>query len=190
MLGVAIGALLLAIVLTPTDASLGQAVVSNPKVPVRIQHAEGETLLLVNQTIPGSIAKNIETLGEFVFSPDNGADITVTLHPQALFFNNAGVMPLAFYADHAEAADAWERCIDINFKGVLNGIMAVHDQMISQGRGHVVNLSSIYGNYPVAGAGVYGATKAFVQSMSEAIRQELKGTGVKVCTLNPPYTTL
>ena len=43
--------------------------------------------------------------------------------------NNAGVMPLAFYADHAEAADAWDRCIDINFKGVLNGIIAVHDAM-------------------------------------------------------------
>ena len=36
--------------------------------------------------------------------------------------NNAGVMPLAYYSDHEQAADAWEKCIDINFKGVLNGI--------------------------------------------------------------------
>jgi NADP-dependent 3-hydroxy acid dehydrogenase YdfG len=36
--------------------------------------------------------------------------------------NNAGVMPLAFYADHAKASAAWDRCIDINFKGVLHGI--------------------------------------------------------------------
>ena len=66
--------------------------------------------------------------------------------------NNAGVMPLAFWADHAKAADAWSRCIDINLKGVMHGIIAVHDQMIAQGRGHVINLSSIYGNFPVAGA--------------------------------------
>ncbi len=106
--------------------------------------------------------------------------------------NNAGVMPLAFYADHAEASDAWERCIDINFKGVLNGIAAVHDPMIRQGRGHVVNLSSIYGNQPVAGAGVYGATKAAVNFLSEALRQESQGK-IKVTTIRPtgvPGTSL
>lgn len=98
--------------------------------------------------------------------------------------NNAGVMPLAFYADHAAAATAWDRCIDINFKGVVNGISAVHDQMIEQGRGHVVNISSIYGNYPVAGAAVYGATKAAVNFLSEALRQESQGK-IKVTTIKP-----
>ena len=66
--------------------------------------------------------------------------------------NHAGTMPLAFFADHNAAADAWSRCIDVNIKGVLNGIAAVYDQMIKQGRGHVMNLSSIYGNFPVVGA--------------------------------------
>jgi NADP-dependent 3-hydroxy acid dehydrogenase YdfG len=98
--------------------------------------------------------------------------------------NNAGVMPLAFYADHAIAAEAWTRCIDVNFKGVLNGIIAVHDQMIDQGRGHIVNLSSIYGNYPVSGAAVYGATKAAVNFLSEALRQESRGR-IKVTTIRP-----
>jgi NADP-dependent 3-hydroxy acid dehydrogenase YdfG len=98
--------------------------------------------------------------------------------------NNAGVMPLAFYSDHAEAAPAWDRCIDINLKGVLNGIVAVHDQMIEQGRGHVVNISSIYGNYPVAGAAVYGATKAAVNVLSESLRQESQGR-IKVTTIRP-----
>jgi len=98
--------------------------------------------------------------------------------------NNAGVMPLAFYADHADAAGAWDRCIDVNFKGVLHGIIAVHDQMIRQGRGQVVNVSSIYGNYPVAGAAVYGATKAAVNVLSEALRQESQGR-IKVTTIRP-----
>ncbi len=98
--------------------------------------------------------------------------------------NNAGVMPLAFYADHEAAADAWSRCIDINIKGVLNGIIAVYDQMISQGRGQVVNISSVFGNYPVAGAAVYGATKAAVNVLSESLRQESLGR-IKVTTIRP-----
>ncbi len=98
--------------------------------------------------------------------------------------NNAGVMPLAFYADHENAAEAWSRCIDINFKGVLNGISAVYDQMMAQGQGHVVNLSSIYGNFPVVGAGVYGATKAAVNFLSESLRVESHGK-IKVTIVKP-----
>ena len=98
--------------------------------------------------------------------------------------NNAGTMPLAFYEDHGKAADAWDRCIDINIKGVLNGITAVHDQMLKQGRGHVVNISSIYGNYPTAGAAVYGATKAAVIFLSESLRMESQGK-IKVTTIRP-----
>lgn len=82
--------------------------------------------------------------------------------------DNAGIMPLAFHADHEAAMPAWERCIDINFKGVLNGTSAVHDRMIEQGRGQVINLSSICGNFPVAGAGVHGATKAAVDVIDQS----------------------
>ena len=98
--------------------------------------------------------------------------------------NNAGTMPLAFWADHVVAADAWSRCIDINFKGVVNGISAVHDQMIEQGRGQVVNISSIYGNVPVAGSAIYTATKAAVNVLSESLRIESQGR-IKVTTVKP-----
>jgi NADP-dependent 3-hydroxy acid dehydrogenase YdfG len=98
--------------------------------------------------------------------------------------NNAGIMPLAFYRDHADALGAWDRCIDINIKGVLHGIIAVHDQMIGQGSGHVINLSSIYSNFPVAGAAVYGATKAAVNFLSEALRVESQGR-IRVTNVRP-----
>ena len=98
--------------------------------------------------------------------------------------NNAGTMPLAFFSDHQQAAPAWERCIDINIKGVLHGMVAAHDQMIAQGRGHIVNLSSIYGNAPVVGAAVYGATKAAVNTMSESFRVETQGR-IKVTIVKP-----
>lgn len=101
-----------------------------------------------------------------------------------VWVNNAGVMPLAFHADHALAAAAWNRCIDINFKGVMHGIMAAHDPMINQGRGHIVNLSSIYSNFPVVGAGVYGATKAAVNFLSDSLRVESQGR-IKVTVVKP-----
>jgi len=101
-----------------------------------------------------------------------------------VMINNAGVMPLAFYADHERALEAWVRCLDVNVKGVLHGIVAVHDQMVRQGRGHVINLSSIYGNAPVAGAAVYGASKAAVNFLSEALRVESRGR-IKVTNVRP-----
>jgi NADP-dependent 3-hydroxy acid dehydrogenase YdfG len=101
-----------------------------------------------------------------------------------VMLNNAGIMPLAFWADHEAALEAWNRCIDINFRGIMNGIAAVHDQMIAQGHGHVVNVASIYGNFPVAGAGIYGATKAAVGFLSESLRVESRGK-IKVTTVRP-----
>jgi NADP-dependent 3-hydroxy acid dehydrogenase YdfG len=98
--------------------------------------------------------------------------------------NNAGIMPLAFFSDHAAAAEAWDRCIDVNIKGVLHGISAVYDQMIAQGRGQVINISSIYGNVAVVGSAVYSATKAAVNVMSESLRAESQGL-IKVTVVRP-----
>ena len=101
-----------------------------------------------------------------------------------VMINNAGIMPLAFISDHEAAYGAWERCIDINIKGVLNGMVAAHDPMIAQGRGHVINLSSIYGNFPVIGAAVYGASKTAVNFLSESFRVETRGK-IKVTIVKP-----
>lgn len=98
--------------------------------------------------------------------------------------NNAGVMPLAFFADHERASAAWDRCIDVNLKGVLHGITAVYDRMIEQGRGHVVNISSIYAGRGTAGSGVYSATKAAVAVLSDSLRAEAQGR-IKVTVVRP-----
>jgi NADP-dependent 3-hydroxy acid dehydrogenase YdfG len=98
--------------------------------------------------------------------------------------NNAGVMPLAFFADHERAWEKWHKAIDINIKGVVNGISAVYDTMIAQGRGQVVNISSIYGNAGTEGSGVYSATKAAVDVLSESLRVEAQGK-IKVTNVKP-----
>lgn len=101
-----------------------------------------------------------------------------------VMINNAGIMPLAFFSDHEAAYPAWERCIDINIKGVLNGMIAAYDPMMEAGRGQMINLSSIYGNFPVIGAAVYGASKSAVNFLSESLRVESRGK-IKVTTIKP-----
>lgn len=159
--------------------------------------ARGAKVVCADVNADGVAATASEVLAAGGFAAAVQVDVTDLAQVKALvadavarhgridvMINNAGVMPLAFFADHAKAVDAWHRCIDINFKGVLNGIIAVYDQMIAQGRGHVINLSSIYGNYPVTGAAVYGATKAAVNFLSDSLRVETQGR-IKVTTIRP-----
>ncbi len=142
-----------------------------------------ETVDLV--TSKGGTASGIATDVTDVNQMNALAAHTVAEHDAIdVMINNAGTMPLSFFADHEAAADAWSRCIDINIKGVLNGITAVYDQMMKQGRGHVINLSSIYGNFPVVGAAVYGATKTAVNFLSESLRVEAQGK-IKVTIVKP-----
>ena len=101
-----------------------------------------------------------------------------------VILNNAGIMPLALYADHEKAIDKWHLCLDVNIKGVVNGIACVFDHMMARGEGHVINMSSIFGNYPVAGSNVYGATKAAVNFLSESLRVEAHGK-IKVTIVKP-----
>lgn len=98
--------------------------------------------------------------------------------------NNAGTMPLGFFAQHEQGLDKWEECIDISIKGTLYGICAVYDQMIAQGCGQIINVSSIYGNYPFAGAGVYQVAKMGVQYLADSLRSECQGK-IKVSTIKP-----
>jgi uncharacterized protein len=58
-------------------------------------------------------------------------------------------------------------------------------RMIAQQRGAILNVSSSAGFLPIPGSAVYAATKAYVTSFSEALRAELRGTGVSVCALCP-----
>ena len=101
-----------------------------------------------------------------------------------VMINNAGTMPLARFAIHKTAMEKWEECIDINLKGTLYGLCAVYDQMMAQGYGQVINLSSVYAHYPVAGAAVYQASKIGVKYLSDSFRKECEGK-IKVSTIFP-----
>ncbi|MBM9465789.1 SDR family oxidoreductase [Nakamurella leprariae] len=98
--------------------------------------------------------------------------------------NNAG-MALGMEPAAEADLDAWDQMVDTNCKGVMYCSRAVLPGMVERGRGLVVNLGSIAGNWPYPGGNVYGATKAFVQQFSLNLRADLQGTGVRVTCIEP-----
>lgn len=96
--------------------------------------------------------------------------------------NNAGVMPLSYFA--SRKVSEWDTLIDVNIKGVLYGIDAVLTPMLEQGHGHIVNVSSVAGHWVRPGFGVYSATKHAVRVISEGLRQECAGK-VRVTLISP-----
>lgn len=79
----------------------------------------------------------------------------------------------------------WEEMIDTNTKGLLYVTRAVVPGMVQRGTGHVVNLGSTAGWMAYAGGSVYCATKAAERSISEGLRIDLMGTGVRVTSVDP-----
>jgi NADP-dependent 3-hydroxy acid dehydrogenase YdfG len=101
-----------------------------------------------------------------------------------VIFNNAGVMPVS--PMNALKTDEWDRIIDINIKGVLNGIAAVLPIMEAQGSGHIISTAST-GAHAVGGQfGVYCASKYAVRAIMEGLRQETNR--IRVTTLSPGVT--
>jgi NAD(P)-dependent dehydrogenase (short-subunit alcohol dehydrogenase family) len=100
-----------------------------------------------------------------------------------LLFNNAGIAVGGPSADMP--AEHWDRCIDVNLGGVVNGIIAALPVMSAQGRGHIVNTASAAGLVPAVFAAAYCATKHAVVGLSGALRPEAAAHGVRVTVLCP-----
>ena len=100
-----------------------------------------------------------------------------------ILVNVAGVMYFTLMKNVQE--DEWERTVDVNCKGVLNGFGAVLPSMTKRGSGHIITISSDAGRRVFPNLSVYCASKYFVEALSEGTRRELVGTGVKVTTIQP-----
>jgi NAD(P)-dependent dehydrogenase (short-subunit alcohol dehydrogenase family) len=105
------------------------------------------------------------------------------LHSVDYFFNNAGI-GVGGEVDTYELPD-WDDVIDVNLRGVANGIQAVYPVMIRQGRGHIVNTGSVAGLLAAPSQVSYTATKHAVVGLSKALRLEAKRHGVSVSVICP-----
>jgi len=98
-------------------------------------------------------------------------------------FNNAGIViggSVSLYS-----IEDWNRIIDVNLRGVINGVQAAYKIMVAQGFGHIINTASMAGLAHGPGNAAYTATKHAVVSLSESLRIEAAQTGVRVSVICP-----
>jgi 3-hydroxy acid dehydrogenase/malonic semialdehyde reductase len=98
--------------------------------------------------------------------------------------NNAG-LSRGLDKLHEGDLDDWNEMIDTNVKGLLHVDRAVVPLMAARRRGTVVHIGSIAGRQAYPGGNVYCATKAAVAALSEGLRLDLLGTGVRVACVEP-----
>ena len=109
--------------------------------------------------------------------PDEWAAIDILV-------NNAGLSRGLSKLYEAQVED-WEEMIDTNVKGLLYVSRAVVPGMVERKHGHVINISSIAAHQTYPGGNVYCASKAAVRAITEGLKMDLLGTGVRVCAISP-----
>ncbi len=100
-------------------------------------------------------------------------------------FNNAGI--LIFGEARDCSIDDWRSVINLDFYGVVNGIVAAYPVMVDQGFGHIINIASVEGLAPFPAMASYVASKHGVVGLSNALRAEAADLGVQVSVVCPGY---
>jgi len=100
-----------------------------------------------------------------------------------VLFNNAGVAVGG--PTHEFTGAQWDRSIEVNLGGVVNGLLAAYPRMVAAGRGHIVNTASAAGLVAPPFVSPYAAAKSGVVGLTTGLRPEAARHGVKVSLLCP-----
>jgi NAD(P)-dependent dehydrogenase (short-subunit alcohol dehydrogenase family) len=131
---------------------------------------------------PGAVAVQLDVRDAAAFR-DCVAAVVGTHGRLDYLFNNAGI-GIAGEA-YEIPPQAWDRIIDINIHGTLNGVAAAYPVMVKQGRGHIVNTASLAGLGPAPLLAPYSMTKHAIVGLSHSLRIEAAAFGVRVSVLCP-----
>ncbi len=101
-----------------------------------------------------------------------------------ILINNAGLARGLTKLQELEPDD-WEEMLATNVNGLLQVTRALLPGMLERGRGHVINIGSIAGHQVYPGGNVYCATKHAVKALTDGLRMDLLGTGVRVSSVDP-----
>ena len=101
-----------------------------------------------------------------------------------ILVNNAGLV-IGVDKEHEGNLDEWDIVIDTNVKALLAMTRLVVPGMVERGRGHVINMGSIAGDYAYPGGSVYCACKAAVKALSDGLRIDLVDTPIRVTNIKP-----
>ncbi|KIU45114.1 MULTISPECIES: SDR family oxidoreductase [Pseudomonas] len=171
------------IIVTGASSGIGEAV-------ARLFSAQGHPLLLLARRVERLLALGLPaTLCKGVDVTDREALLAAVKEAEAQYgpadaiVNNAGVMLLGDTA--TQAPEQWERMLDVNVKGLLNGIHAVLGGMIERNHGTVINVGSVAGRKTFPNHVAYVGTKFAVHAISENLREEVAAHNVRVITIAP-----
>ncbi|MEU1132348.1 SDR family NAD(P)-dependent oxidoreductase [Streptomyces sp. NPDC005900] len=159
---------------------------------IALSLAAGGHRLLICDINPTTARETLASLGpehRAVVGDVSHAQICRDLAEQAqhhfgrldVWVNNAGIQPIGPL--ESQSASLLERVVAVNLNAVLHGSQAAAAIMRERGTGHLVNIASAAAAKPIAGMAAYSATKAGVLALSQALRRELRGSGVHVSTI-------
>ncbi|HJR90114.1 MAG TPA: SDR family oxidoreductase [Aeromicrobium sp.] len=103
--------------------------------------------------------------------------------PLDVLVNNAGVMPNGAFLEQDDRVD--RLTMDVNVYGLIHGMRLALPGMVERGRGHLVNVCSLAGKFPIKGLAMYNASKFAAVGLTAAVRLELESTGVSVTAVLP-----
>ncbi len=118
--------------------------------------------------------QDVETVVSKIFINEGRIDVVV---------NNAGLGVAGPF--ETSKAEEIRKAMEVNFYGTINVCQQVLPFMRKEKKGHIINISSIGSVMGLPYRGFYSATKASVDIMTEALRMEVKGFGIKVCLVHP-----
>jgi uncharacterized protein len=136
--------------------------------------------------IEGGNGAHAEVLPADLTDPAQLATVEARVGSVDVLINNAGFG--TFGAFHTLDLAAETREIQLNVVALVRLTHAAATEMVQRGKGGILNVSSLAGFQPGPSNATYGATKAFVTSFTEAVHEEMKGTGVSVTVLCPGFT--
>ena len=171
------------IIITGASSGIGEAT-------ARLLSAAGHPLLLLARRIERLQALNLpHCISRGVDISDRtavlaaGKDAEAQFGPADGLINNAGVMLLGEISK--QDPTQWDQMLDVNVKGLLNGIHAVVAGMSERQRGTIINISSVAGRKTFPNHVAYVGTKFAVHGLSENLREELAPHNVRVITIAP-----
>ena len=130
----------------------------------------------VAATLDVADAEAVRSLVDAVVAEHGRLDVMV---------NNAGVAIGGLLEELDERH--WAKAIDVNLRGVINGVTAAYPHLRAQGSGHILNTASLAGLIPAPAMLPYTTTKHAVVGLSTALRAEAASQGVKVSVLCPGF---
>ena len=175
------------VVITGAASGIGRSLaqrLSRSGSPVAIADVNETGLKETAQSLPGPVLARVLDVADAAAQLRFAAEVREWLTaPLAAVFNNAGVAVTSPVLGADPDDDEWLR--RINFGGVVNGTRAFLPVLTGQDEGVIVNTSSVFGLLGMPYQSAYCASKFAVRGFTDALRQELRGTGVSAVTVHP-----